>query len=52
MHMNDTQQSIEGMTVNERLHHFNLFPAFDAAVQARDRKRIVAVLMCNSYDLI
>ena len=33
------------MTVNERLAHFELFQAFDAAVGARDKSSIVDVLM-------
>ena len=38
--------SIESMTVNERLSHFNLVAAFDNAVKSGELKRIVAVLCC------
>ena len=34
-----------GMTVNERLFEAGLMDAFDAAVRARDRERIISVLM-------
>jgi hypothetical protein len=37
-------EQIEGMTVNERLAHFHLFEAFDAAVLSRDLSKIAAVL--------
>jgi hypothetical protein len=37
-------EQIEGMTVNERLAHFDLFEAFDAAVLSRDLSKIVALL--------
>jgi hypothetical protein len=36
---------IAGMTVNERLGHFKLFEAFDAAVDSRDVAAIIAVLL-------
>ncbi|WP_157578911.1 hypothetical protein [Rudaea cellulosilytica] len=35
---------IEGMTVNERLSHFNLFAAFDEAVKSGKLEVIVSVL--------
>lgn len=38
-------QSIEGMTVNERLYHFGLFELFDAAARARDVPAIVQALL-------
>ena len=33
------------MTVNERLYHFGLFSDFDAAVRARDKPAVIAVLL-------
>ena len=33
------------MTVNERLVHFGLFAEFEAAVRARDKPAVVAVLL-------
>ena len=39
------QQSVEGMTVNERLAHFGLFEHFDAAAKARDLAALVDVLL-------
>jgi len=38
-------QPIDGMTVNERLAHLQLFEAFDAAATARDFDRLVDVLL-------
>jgi hypothetical protein len=38
-------ETVSGMTVNERLAHFGLFPQFDAAVAARDPEALVAVLV-------
>lgn len=42
-----TEQSVEGMTVNERLFHFglSLIDQFDAAVISGDVSAIVRVLM-------
>jgi hypothetical protein len=34
-----------GMTVNERPFEAGLMAAFDAAVRAKDRERIISVLM-------
>jgi hypothetical protein len=34
-----------GMTVNERLYEAGLTSEFDAAVHAKDRERIITVLM-------
>jgi hypothetical protein len=39
-----TIDQIAGMTVNERLAHFDLFRAFDSAVAARDLSAVVSVL--------
>ena len=41
--MND-DADLDGMTVNERLLHCGLFPAFDAAMAARDRAAVIEVL--------
>ena len=41
----DTEQDIEGMTVNERLFHFGLVDHFDAAAKARDVPAMVRVLL-------
>ena len=38
-------QSVEGMTVNERLFHFGLFEAFEAAARDRDVPALVRVLL-------
>jgi hypothetical protein len=38
------RQSVEGMTVNERLFHFGLFEAFDAAAKSLDLVAMVQVL--------
>lgn len=46
----DDEQTIKGMTVNERLAHFELFPAFDAAVRARDKPGMVDVLMKAAFS--
>ncbi|WP_024297001.1 hypothetical protein [Methylomicrobium lacus] len=39
------EQSLEGMTVNERLFHLNLFESFDAAAKSRDFEAMVQVLL-------
>lgn len=39
------RESVDGMTVNERLFHFGLFDKFDSAVRARDSERLVQVLL-------
>jgi hypothetical protein len=39
------QQSVEGMTVNERLAHFGLFEPFDTAARSRDLTALVQVLL-------
>lgn len=36
--------TVSGMTVNERLVHFKLVEAFDAAVVSRDLSTIIAIL--------
>lgn len=36
---------IAGMTVNERLSHFELFEAFDSAVASRNLSAVVSVLL-------
>lgn len=41
--MNDLDY-IAGMTVNERLAHFGLFQAFDAAVDSRQLSAVVEIL--------
>jgi hypothetical protein len=46
----DDRQAIKGMTVNERLAHFELFPAFDAAVRARDKPGMLDVLMKAGFS--
>lgn len=42
--MADEAPDIKGMTVNERLYHFGLMPAFDEAVRARKLEAMIAVL--------
>ena len=44
-------ENIAGMTVNERLYHFNLFPAFEAAAKARDLQRLIGVLLEAKFTL-
>lgn len=39
-----TEQSISGMTVNERLFYFGLIDRFDVAALARDVSAMVAIL--------
>ena len=39
------QQSLEGMTVNERLYHFGLIDRFDAAARSGDVLTMVQVLL-------
>ena len=41
---NSDDQFIEGMTVNERLHHFGLFDAFDSAIRSGELSAIQQVL--------
>jgi hypothetical protein len=41
--MND--QAILGMTVNERLHYFNLFASFERAVKSGDLPALTGVLL-------
>ena len=40
-----SKQSLEAMTVNERLFKFTLMGQFDAAVIARDKKESIGVLL-------
>jgi hypothetical protein len=42
--MAEEAPNIEGMTVNERLFHFGLVPAFDEAVRSRKLEAVIAVL--------
>jgi hypothetical protein len=42
--MAEETPDIRGMTVNERLHHFGLMPAFDDAVRSRKIEAVIAVL--------
>jgi len=39
------ESNIAGMTVNERLGHFGLLLEFEAAVRARDKSAVIAVLL-------
>lgn len=39
------EANARGMTVNERLGHLGLFPEFEAAMAARDKAEVVAVLL-------
>ena len=43
-------QSINGMTVNERLFHFGLFEPFDRAAKARDFAALVGVLVQAQFS--
>ena len=40
-----TEQSVEGMTVNERLFHFGLHDSFDAAARSGDVSAMTQVLL-------
>ena len=42
--MAEETPDIQGMTVNERLHHFGLMPAFDEAVRSRKIEAVIAIL--------
>ena len=42
--MTEEVPNIDGMTVNERLFHFGLVPAFDEAVRSRKLEAVIAVL--------
>jgi hypothetical protein len=42
--MSDEAPEIKGMTVNERLYHFGLMPAFAEAVRSRNLEAVIAVL--------
>ena len=42
--MGDEAPEIKGMTVNERLCHFGLMPAFEEAVRSRKLEAVIAVL--------
>ena len=37
-------EKIEGMTINERLWHFDLFEKFSAAARNRDNPKLVEIL--------
>ncbi|HJU23828.1 MAG TPA: hypothetical protein VJ891_15085 [Casimicrobiaceae bacterium] len=41
----DDEQRINGMSVNERLAHLNLFPEFDAAIRSNDKQAVIDVLI-------
>lgn len=43
--MNHTPDFVAGMTVNERLVHFGLLEAFDAAVRSKQLSSVVQVLI-------
>lgn len=38
------EQSLVGMTVNERLFHVGILDQWDAAVRRRDRKQMIVLL--------
>jgi len=42
--MAEETPDINGMTVNERLHHFGLMSAFDEAVRSRKVEAVIAIL--------
>lgn len=44
---NDAIHGIEGMTMNERLYCFSLFPRWDSAHTEKGRKAIYAKLLAN-----
>ncbi len=44
---NDAIHGIGGMTMNERLYSFSLFPRWDSAQTDEDRKAIYAKLLAN-----
>lgn len=44
MRQHGEYQSIEGMTVNERLYHFGLTDTFDEAIRANRKDRAISVL--------
>lgn len=44
------EQSVKGMTVNERLFHYGLFDRFDAAVRAKDVPALVQVLLQAKFS--
>jgi hypothetical protein len=39
-----TASELSGMTLNERLSAFKLFPQWDRAAQARDRPTMISIL--------
>lgn len=43
----DTMHGIGGMTINERLYCFSLFPRWDSAHTEEERKKIYAKLLAN-----
>jgi hypothetical protein len=44
-------QSIEGMTVNERLVHFRLLDEFGAAIRSRDADLGISILQRAKFTL-
>jgi len=40
-----TESKYAGMTVNERLYFAGLIDDFDCAAKARDKKKLIAILM-------
>jgi len=48
--MAEDTPDIRGMTVNERLYHFALMPAFDEAVRSRKLESVVAVLLQAQFS--
>lgn len=44
------EQSVNGMTVNERLFRYGLFEQFDAAARAKDVPAMVQVLLAAKFS--
>ena len=44
------QQSLNGMTVNERLFHLGLFETFDSAARARDVRAMGEMLLRAQFS--
>ena len=49
-HQRQTEQDIEGMTVNDRLFHFGLIDLYDAAAKARDVPALVRILLQAEFS--
>jgi hypothetical protein len=43
-------ESIEGMTVNERLWHFELFEEFGVAARNRDETKLIEILKAAKFS--